>query len=157
MRLALLLVALCFGCHYVTREGGNVVTGWITPDYFVFQEIVPLTDAEPGGWRATCIRATMRDGDTGMKVACQFEVGIPIKTQAEGWINVNLAREIAAQTANEAAYTVLSRRGAGVMLGPACIEFINILRVAMPERLPQSRARSECDPRLEPVVFDLLQ
>ena len=96
----------------------------------------------------------MGDGASGAKVICQFEVGIPIKTETDGWIAVREARQIAAITANAVAHTLLSRPGAGAMLGPACIEFRELLDTALRKAIHGSRVRSICDPRLKPVVFD---
>jgi len=152
-----LTFAILLGCTY-TRGERNVVTGWITPDYFLFQEIVPLRNGdEVGGWRVACVRATMRDGESTAKIVCEIEVGIPIRTEAEGWISVNLARELAALTANQIAYEVLSERGAGSMLGLACERFKQGFSSLFEMRLPGSRVRRQCDPRLKPVTFDVLQ
>ena len=146
-KVALLVVV----CSLVSCA--NVVVGLITPAHFQFEEVVPLT-GPAGGWRAACVRATMGDGASGAKVICQFEVGIPIKTVAAGWITVRDAQQITAVTANAVAHALLSRPGAGAMLGPACIEFRELLNTALQKAIRGSRVRSTCDPRLKPVVFD---
>jgi len=143
---ALLLVGI-LSCSY--GRDHNVVTGWITPDYFNFQELVALKPGDDeGGWRAACVRATMRDGNSGSKVVCQIEVGIPIKTRKEGWISVTYAREVAAITANDVAYVVLSELGAGSMLGLACQQFKSGFERLFTFRFPGSRVRQACDARL---------
>lgn len=148
------LLSAVLGCSY--GRDRNVVTGWITPDYFVFQEVVALKKGEDaGGWRAACVRATMRDGDTGAKVVCEIEVGIPIKTQEHGWIGVNFARETAALTANQVAHTILSRRGAGSMLGIACEQFKDGFIEFFELRMKGSKVRRQCHGSLKPVDFDV--
>ena len=151
------IIAVLLGCTFV--KGGNLVTGLITPEHFQFQELVPLSgpEGEAGGWRAACILAAMRDGRTGAKVICEFEVGTPIKTQKQGWIVVRDAQRIAAATANEAAYAVLSKPGVEAMIGTACGEFIRLFDAAIRVHIAGARVRSSCDPRLQPVHFDQVQ
>lgn len=102
----------------------RVVVGLITPEHFQFVETVHLDDdGEPGGWQAVCIQATMRDGNTGRTVMCDFEVGMPLRNGQQGLIARQFAQTAAAAAANDAAHSLLSQYEAGAMLGMLCQQF----------------------------------
>lgn len=110
-------VALALSCS-------RLVVGLITPEHFQFVETVHLDDdGEPGGWQAVCIQATMRDGNTGYTVMCDFEVNVPLRTKKQGLIRRELAQTAAAAAANNTAHLLLSQFEAGAMLGMLCQQF----------------------------------
>jgi hypothetical protein len=106
-------------------SGSNPVAGVITPEYFRFRDIVPDDDADApsGGWRAVCIHAQIKHGDSGAKTVCRFEVGVPLRTQSEGKIPLEEAQFAAASMANRAARSVLSNAHPGEMFAVLCTRF----------------------------------
>ncbi len=115
--LPALVLALGFSCS-------RSVVGLITPEHFQFSEVVRLPiDGKPGGWQAVCIEATLRDGNTGHTVLCDFEVGIPLRNDQQGIISRRFAQTAAAMAANNTAQLLLSQAGAGAMLGILCQQF----------------------------------
>jgi hypothetical protein len=63
-----LLVVMCLGLAGASgcASGLNRVTGnLITPEHFKFKEDVPEDNLEPSGWRAVCIHALIKQGDSG--------------------------------------------------------------------------------------------
>src|ERR1043165_1517914 len=102
----------------------RVVSGLITPEHFQFAQVVADDGQDLGaGWQAVCIKATLRDGNTGQTIICDFEVGIPVRTARQGMISRSFAQASAALAANNAAHILLSRLEAGAMLGLICQEF----------------------------------
>jgi hypothetical protein len=110
------VIALALSC---TR----VVVGLITPEHFQFTQVVAMADDEVGGWQAVCIHATLRDGNTGRTVMCDFEVGVPLQNKAQGAISRRFAQVSAASAANNAAHGLLSQYEAGLLLGMICQQF----------------------------------
>ncbi len=122
--LCLLLAAGGMSCAS-GASGRNPVTGVITPEYFRFREVVPDNDPSmpSGGWRAVCILAQIKHGDSGAKTACEFEVGVPLRTEKEGKIPLEMAQFAAASMANRAARDVMSDAEPGEMLAVLCKRF----------------------------------
>ena len=122
--LALGLVCGGMGCAR-GQPGRNSVVGVITPEYFRFRETVP--DDEPqepgGGWRAVCIHALIKQGDSDAKTVCKFEVGVPLRTRQQGEISLEDAQFAAASMANRAAREVLSQAHPGEMFAVLCTRF----------------------------------
>jgi hypothetical protein len=96
----------------------------------------------------------MTDGNTGVSIVCDFEVGIPGRTEQMPDISLQLAQRVSATVANDAAYIVLSQPGAGEMLGVACKEFRDLYARMMSVAIPGSRVQKCYDSRLEPVPFE---
>ncbi|ADO67851.1 uncharacterized protein STAUR_0042 [Stigmatella aurantiaca DW4/3-1] len=86
---------------------------------------------------------------------CKFEVGVPIQNEQQGTISLKYAQQVSAQTANRAAYAVLSEAHSGEMLAVLCIDFKEEYRRALGEQVSGSRV-SECvTAGIETVYFDL--
>jgi len=114
--VAVVALALILSCS-------RSVVGLITPEHFQFTQVVAADEGEVGGWQAVCVHATLRDGNTGLTVMCDFEVGVPLRNQPQGLISRRFAQVSAAVAANNAAHALLSQRGAGAMLGMICQQF----------------------------------
>ncbi|WP_037582945.1 hypothetical protein [Stigmatella aurantiaca] len=139
------------GCAY----GHNPVTGRITPQHFRFKVVTEASPRKPSGWRAVCIHARITHGDSGATTVCKFEVGVPIQNEQQGTISLKYAQQVSAQTANRAAYAVLSEAHSGEMLAVLCIDFKEEYRRALGEQVSGSRV-SECvTAGIETVYFDL--
>lgn len=129
LRAALLLSVVSvwveLGCASGQQSGPNPVVGVITPEYFRFREVVPDDDRQDqaGGWRAVCIHALLRHGNSEAKTVCKFEVGLPLRTQAHREIPLEEAQLAASSMANRAARDVLSRSSPGEMLAVLCRNF----------------------------------
>jgi len=131
-RWELLLLSLgwaCWGLNCARGSSGangpNPVIGVITPEYFRFQQTVADDDRQlpGGGWRAVCIHAQLKQGTSGAKTVCQFEVGLPLRTAKQGEIPLEEAQFAAAAMANRAVRDVLSRAHPGEMLATLCEDF----------------------------------
>jgi hypothetical protein len=154
-RLALLaailpLVVLSSGC-------ASAVTGRIQPVHFQFATIVPHTGPGPGGWRAACVHAQINNGDTGEVYTCIFGVEMPIENDGNGPISTALAQRIAADCANDAAYSVLSTMTKPPP--PPLYTLCTSVRAAYALRLNAavlgSRVKPGCNPRTKPVIFGI--
>jgi hypothetical protein len=128
-RWALLLLCLgwaCLGSSCARGKGGpNPVIGVITPEYFRFRQTVADDDQQlpGGGWRAVCIHAQLKQGTSGAKTVCKFEVGLPLRTKEQGEIPLEEAQFAAAAMANRAVRDVMSRAHPGEMLAVLCEDF----------------------------------
>jgi hypothetical protein len=138
----------------------NHVIGFITPEYFQFKNVVAPPDADEterkGGWRAVCIHAQLNQGDSGAKTICKFEVGVPIRNRtSDEEIPLEEAQEAAADMANRAARDVLARAHAGEMLAVLCLQFKQVYRFMLREKIDGSRV-GECVTRgIETVPFGI--
>jgi hypothetical protein len=97
------LLCVCGGMNCTQGQSGpNPVNGVIMPEYFRFRVTVPDNDQqEPaGGWRAVCIHALIKHGNSDAKTFCKFEVGVPLRTQKHGEIPHEEAQFAAAAMAN---------------------------------------------------------
>ncbi|HEY8208869.1 MAG TPA: hypothetical protein VIG99_15370 [Myxococcaceae bacterium] len=142
------VVALALSC-------ARIVVGLITPEHFQFSEVVSLrNDGKPGGWQAVCIQATLRDGNTGQTVRCDFEVGMPLRNGEQGLITRPFAQTAAAVAANNAAQLLLSRFEAGAMLGMLCQQFRPAMEAQLGAAIAGARV-STCERKGIPTVrFD---
>ncbi len=122
--LTLVVVIGLLGCTH-GQPPFNPVDGYITPEYFRFREIVgaPRSADKPGGWRAVCIHAQIRHGNSGATTVCKFEVGVPIRTKDQGEIRLEDAQLFAAAMANRAAREVLGQADPGAMHAELCNRF----------------------------------
>jgi len=149
MRTLLLVVALALACS-------RLVVGLITPEHFQFAEVVHLDDdGDPGGWQAVCILATMRNGNTGQDMICDFQVELPLRTREQGIITQELARTAAATAANKTAYQLLSQLEAGEMLGMICQRFRPMMQAWLGTAIRGARVM-KCDQKkgVPTVRFD---
>ncbi|WP_224245636.1 hypothetical protein [Hyalangium gracile] len=101
------------------------MVGVITPEYFRFRDVVADDDPSlpSGGWRAVCIHAQIKHGDSEARTVCKFEVGVPIRNMKQGEIPLEAARFAAASMANRAARMVLSQAHPGEMFAVLCTQF----------------------------------
>lgn len=147
----LLSLAGASGC---ASNGLNRVTGnLITPEHFRFKEDVPEDSLEPSGWRAVCIHALIKQGDSRAWEVCKFEVGMPLR-DSEGRIPLRMAQEIAAAQANRAAYFILAGAHPGEMLAVLCNRYKKLYEERLKEMIPGSRV-SACRKGVEVVHFDV--
>lgn len=112
----LLLVGAAAWGGCVHRRG--LVIGRITPEHFRFKTIVPLdtSEVQPDGWRAVCIHARITEGDSGATDVCKFEVGIPIRNTQQREVPLEVAQQVTAYLANEAAHAVVSKAERGELI-----------------------------------------
>lgn len=141
-----LLVMLPSGC--------TAVVGRIQPKHFQFVTTVNQGESGPGGWRVACIHAKIKNGTTGDFFFCKFGVEVPLETM-EGPIPMSLAQRIAADCANEAAYTVLEAASKQIdpPLGLLCESFKTAYRLRLGAALVGSRVVTLCNPSANPVIF----
>jgi hypothetical protein len=154
--LGLLLAFGGLSCARGSAER-NPVVGVITPDYFRFRDVVPDDDpSEPGGgWRAVCIQAQVKHGNSGAKTACEFEVGVPLRTKNEGEISLELAQFAAASMANRAAREVMSDAQPGEMLAAPCRRFKAVYKAMLRTKISAAEV-SECTTKgIEIVPFGI--
>jgi hypothetical protein len=157
---AFLLNLLCtyggVGCAK-GQPGANPVDGVITPEYFRFRETVPDDDREvdSGRWRAVCIHAQIKHGNSDAKTVCKFEVGVPLRTKAQGEILLEEAQFAAASMANRAARDVLSQAHPGEMHAVLCDRFKKTYEMMLREKYAGSRVRECRTAGIETVPFDI--
>lgn len=139
------------------QAGPNPVIGVITPEYFRFREIVQDDDPEQdgGGWRAVCIHAQIKQGTSGAKTVCKFEVGLPIRTREQGEIPLEEAQFAAASMANRAVRDVLSRAHAGEMLAVLCDDFKATYQAMLSAKYAGARVRACRTAGIETVPFGI--
>ena len=70
-----------------------------------------------------CIHAQLKQGTSGAKTVCKFEVGLPLRTEDQKKISLEEAQFAAAAMANRAVRDVLSRAHPGAMLATLCTDF----------------------------------
>ncbi|REG30865.1 hypothetical protein ATI61_106335 [Archangium gephyra] len=143
--LVVLVVVLLWGGGGLTgcATGRNTVTGRITPAYFEFTKVVEKSgpEDEPGGWWAVCIHARITMGDSGATSVCKFEVGLPVRNDAQGEISLADAQEAAANMANRAMYKILSEAHPSEMLGTHCRNFKELYVLMLDEKIKGARVR----------------
>jgi hypothetical protein len=156
---------LVLGCGLVSATMGReselqagpppfyFVAGEITPEHFDFHVVIPHTgpESEPGGWQEACVRARMRNAQTGQSAICDFQPGMPIVSK-KGRIVVRDAKVVVARAANRAARTIL---GGGTPPGIACAPFRELMAKLMrqDDQIPGATVK-KCDGRVPPVYFD---
>lgn len=154
--LFLNLLCVCGGLSCAKGASGpNAVDGVIYPEYFRFRVTVPDNDQqEPGGgWRAVCIHAQIKHGNSDAKTLCKFEVGIPLRTNADGKIPLEEARFAASAMANRAARDVLSRAHPGDMYIVLCRDFIATYNAMLNAKYQGSRVSACYSKGIETVPF----
>lgn len=135
----------------------NAVIGRITPQHFRFKTIVAVDTREdqPDGWRAVCIHARITEGDSGATDVCKFEVGVPIRNTQQREVSLDVAQDVVAYLANEAANAVLSRARRGEMIAILCRRFKLEYQQMLREHVAGARV-SECVTKgVETVHFDI--
>lgn len=139
------------------QPGSNPVIGVITPEYFRFREIVQDDDPgqDGGGWRAVCIHAQIKQGTSGAKTVCKFEVGLPIRTEPQGEIPLEEAQFAAASMANRAVRDVLSQSHPGEMLAVLCEDFKTTYEVMLRAKYKGARIRGCLSAGIETVPFGI--
>lgn len=63
------------------------VNGLVKPTHFEFVTITPQRKRGPGGWRAACIQAQIKHGNSGESYICNFGVEMPIENEKNGPIS----------------------------------------------------------------------
>lgn len=154
------LAGLLFTANCATSgpggTGPNAVTGLITPDLFKFKTINRTgRGKQPGGWRAVCIHAFITHGNTGASTLCDFEVSVPGRTGKEGDIDVEDARQFAANRANQAAYEILSQAQPGEMLAVLCYRFRRRYQELLKQDVGPALVSSCLSEGLTPIIFNL--
>lgn len=154
--LATALLAGALGQGGCTH-GRGLVTGRITPEHFSFRTVVAVDayEMQPDGWRAVCIHSRITEGDSGATDVCKFEVGVPIRNTQQREVPLEVAQQVAAHVANEAALEVLSKARRGEMIAILCRQFKNKYEQLLRECIAGARV-SECMTRnLKPIYFDV--
>lgn len=138
-------------------SGRNPVTGVITPEYFRFREVVPDNDPSmpSGGWRAVCILAQIKHGNSGAKTACEFEVGVPLRNKDQGTIPLEIAQFAAASMANQAARAVMSDAQPGEMLAELCRRFKVVYQEILDAKIKGARVSQCRSAGIETVPFGI--
>lgn len=157
--LMLSMVSMCgvLGCASGQQPGPNPVVGVITPEYFRFRETVPDDDLQlpAGGWRAVCIHALLRHGNSEARSACKFEVGLPLRNEKQGVIPLEEAQFAAASMANRAIRDVLSRAHPGEMLAVLCKDFKTTYQAMLRAKYPGALVRECKAAGIETVPFGI--
>jgi hypothetical protein len=153
--LLLLVAAFLPGCigGGMGGSGPNPVTGFITPEHFRFHTVRKAKGPGPGGWQAVCIHATVKNGSMQEVTACQFEVGMPVRSDRDGELARLEAQRRCAYWANRAAHAVLSSASPGALTAVLCNQFKATYRALLADAIAGSSV-SECVTRgLVPVVL----
>jgi hypothetical protein len=135
----------------------NAVVGVITPEYFRFRVTVADNDrALPsGGWRAVCIHALIKHGDSDAKTVCKFEVGVPLRTEKDGEVPLEQAQFAAASMANRAAREVLSEAHPREMFAVLCNRFRDVYKLMLETQIPGARVGVCRTAGIETVLFGI--
>jgi hypothetical protein len=158
MRIPYLLIALltCTGALSTgCTHGANPVVGRITPEHFKFTTVIKPRKADPYGWRAVCIHARITHGDSGATNVCKFEVGLPIYNEKQGEIPLEVAQQTAAELANRASYSVLSRSHPGEMMAVLCNDFKKVYEEMLREWIKGARVGKCLTQGIETVHFGI--
>jgi hypothetical protein len=147
--------ALALPAFLVLSSGCATVTGRIQPTHFQFATIVAKRGTGPGGWRAACVHAKIKNGTTGEFFFCKFGVELPIENERDGPISLPLAQRVAAECANEVAYAVLetASREPDPPLGLLCESFKTAYGVRLSAAIAGAQVTRVCDAKTKPVVF----
>jgi hypothetical protein len=156
--LTLSLLCLCSGMSCArSQQERNPVVGVITPEYFRFRDVVRDDDrsAPSGGWRAVCIHAQIKHGDSEAKTICKFEVGVPIRTREDGEIPLEAAHFAAASMANRAAREVLATAHPGEMFAVLCKRFKEVYEPMLRTKIPPAKVTDCTTEGVETVPFGI--
>ena len=145
--LALVLLSLS-GCASRGRASRTFtwVEGQLQPRHFHFETIVEEADDEPSGWRAACIEVPLARKHPPELFYCRMGVEMPIRTRAQGLIELALAQRIAASSANIAARAAFQSTTPATPLGLACEAFKKTFDTALRGAVKGSRVKTECQP-----------
>jgi hypothetical protein len=133
-------------------SGCATVDGVIQPHHFQFVDVVPKRGAGPGGWRAACVHAYIKNGKTRQSALCKFGVEVPMET-GEVLISAELARRTSAYVANLTVREILSGATDESPLGVLCEQFKTSYHINMSAALAGSQVMRTCHPLAPPVVF----
>ncbi len=133
--------------------GPNRVIGHITPAHFRFKSIT-RKDKSPSGWRAVCIRALMRNANTGDTSYCLFEVGVPILNEFQGEVSLKEAKRVCAEQANQAAVEVMSQVSPGEMTAVVCKKFQGRYHVLLGRKIIGAKVSACTTEGVETVLFN---
>jgi hypothetical protein len=138
------------------RRGGgpNTVLGHITPSYFRFEPTNPVSPDGTPGWRAVCIHAVTRNGNTGDTTLCQFEVGLPLRDPRDGERLLE-ERRICARLANHAAYAVMKDARPDELTAVVCNRFKRAYQDLLRQQIPQATVGACVSKGLSPVIFNV--
>jgi hypothetical protein len=106
---------------------------------------------DAGGWREACVHAHLKR-TTGEVYLCRFGVGTPI-ANGDGPISTPLAQRVAAECANQAAYSVFKATTPQTPLVLACQNFRATYNMVIKAALRGAKASHECDPKTTPYEF----
>jgi hypothetical protein len=97
------------------------VGGHIPPSTFQFENVVPYTPPDGGGWKAAQVLVLLSriSPSFPQSATCDIEVGVP-ERNVNGWVTNEDAQAAAAEAADRAARIVLRER---LMTAVACIRF----------------------------------
>lgn len=133
--------------------GPNPTTGFITPEHFRFHTVRRAKEPGPGGWQAVCIHATVKNSSTADVTACQFEVGMPVRSGRDGELVLLEAQRRCAYWANRAAHAVLSRANPGELTAVLCNQFKVTYSVLLSEAIAGATVSMCRTPGLVPVIL----
>lgn len=144
------LLALAPGC--VVERTITIVEKHVTPKSFKFVTVVEKTGRGAGGWRAACLRLTLKHDPGDDSYVCNVGVEVPMKTREEGTIHLLRAKRVAAACANEAADLAFTPTTPATPLGIACSSFIATYGVVLGKAILGTRVTTQCRPETQSVV-----
>lgn len=122
-----------------------VDSGCTTGEPLVFVPVVARTRQKPSGWQAACLEALFQNMTTGDKQACVVGIGLPMHTDADGFIATWQAQELATQCITQAANNVVKPAPPSVPTALACMSFRKELTRLLDEHIRGSRVTSWCE------------
>lgn len=137
-----LVLLLLSGCG-PTVIGHTIVNGRLQPEHFRFVTVVAKRGKGAGGWREACVHAQLKR-TTGETYLCRFGVGTPIEN-GDGPISTPLAQRVAAECANQAAYSVFEATTPQTPLILACQNFRGTYNMVIKAALRGAKVSHECD------------
>jgi hypothetical protein len=112
----LVLFLAVLGAAHLACVGGH-----IPPTMFQFENVVPYTPPDEGGWKAAQVLVLLYKISPAFpqSATCDIEVGVPVMN-GDGWVTHGAAQAAAAEAADRAARIVLRER---LPTALACIQF----------------------------------
>jgi hypothetical protein len=123
------------------------VIGSIPPGQFNFQNVVPLREPGPGGWKAAQVIVLL--GSRYGAVTCKVEVGVP-EMNGSGVVTTGSAQLAAAESANAAARMVLR---ATHLSAHVCRAFIDEMNMEMKRRIDGATVSTFVSSHLTPTTW----
>jgi hypothetical protein len=111
-----------------------------------FVTVVAKTKPGPGGWQETCLEANVQNMTTGDSAVCPVTIGMPIETEANGYIGSWWAAEIAADCINEASELVIRPAPPESPSALVCMHFVDTVHEILNKRVVGSRVTQKCKP-----------